>query len=136
MSILVDENTKVLIQGITGRDGSFHTQTMLDYGTKVVAGVTPGKGGLDIHGVPVFNTVLDAVKETDANTSVVFVPPRFAVDAIFEAAEAGIDLIVTITEGIPALDGAKIYDDAVAEIEKLEEDLKDNYMFGAYDMNG
>lgn len=110
MSILVDENTKVLIQGITGRDGSFHTQTMLDYGTKVVAGVTPGKGGMDIHGVPVFNTVLDAVKETDANTSVVFVPPKFAVDAIFEAAEAGIDLIVTITEGIPALDGAKIYD--------------------------
>ncbi|HHH80779.1 MAG TPA: succinate--CoA ligase subunit alpha, partial [candidate division Zixibacteria bacterium] len=105
-----DENTKVLVQGITGRDGSFHTRLMLDYGTKVVAGVTPGKGGQKVHGVRVYNTVKEAVEETGANTSIIFVPPKFAVDAIFEAAEAGIKLIVTITEGIPALEESKVFD--------------------------
>jgi len=110
MAILVDENTKVLVQGITGRDGSFHTRLMLDYGTKVVAGVTPGKGGQEVHGVRVYNTVKEAVEETGANTSIIFVPPKFAVDAIFEAAEAGIKLIVTITEGIPALEESKVFD--------------------------
>ena len=110
MAILVDENTKVLVQGITGRDGSFHTRLMLDYGTKVVAGVTPGKGGQKVHGVRVYNTVKEAVEETGANTSIIFVPPKFAVDAIFEAAEAGIKLIVTITEGIPALEESKVFD--------------------------
>ncbi|MCD6418871.1 succinate--CoA ligase subunit alpha [bacterium] len=110
MSIYVDEKTKVLVQGITGRDGAFHTKLMLDYGTKVVAGVTPGKGGQEVHGVPVFNTVREAVEQTEANTSIVFVPPKFASDAVFEAAESGISLIVTISEGIPALEEAKIYD--------------------------
>ncbi|MCD6123722.1 succinate--CoA ligase subunit alpha [bacterium] len=110
MAILVDKNTKVLVQGITGRDGSFHTRLMLDYGTKVVAGVTPGKGGQEVHGVRVYNTVKEAVEETGANTSIIFVPPKFAVDAIFEAAEAGIKLIVTITEGIPALEESKVFD--------------------------
>ena len=110
MSIYVDERTKVLVQGITGRDGAFHTKLMLDYGTKVVAGVTPGKGGQEVHGVPVFNTVREAVEQTGANTSIVFVPPKFASDAVFEAAESGISLIVTISEGIPALEEAKIYD--------------------------
>lgn len=110
MSIYVDERTKVVVQGITGRDGSFHTKLMLDYGTKVVAGVTPGKGGQEVHGVPVFNTVREAVDQTGADTSILFVPPKFASDAVFEAAEAGISLIVTISEGIPALDEAKIYD--------------------------
>ena len=110
MAILVDENTKVLVQGITGRDGSFHTRLMLDYGTKVVAGVTPGKGGQKVHEVRVYNTVKEAVEETGANTSIIFVPPKFAVDAIFEAAEAGIKLIVTITEGIPALEESKVFD--------------------------
>lgn len=110
MAILVDENTKVLVQGITGRDGSFHTRLMLDYGTKVVAGVTPGKGGQEVHGVRVYNTVKEAVEETGAKTSIIFVPPKFAVDAIFEAAEAGIKLIVTITEGIPALEESKVFD--------------------------
>ncbi len=110
MSIYVDEKTKVVVQGITGRDGAFHTKLMLDYGTKIVAGVTPGKGGQEIHGVPVFNTVREAVDITGADTSILFVPPKFASDAVFEAAEAGVALIVTISEGIPALDEAKIYD--------------------------
>ena len=110
MSIYVDENTRVVVQGITGRDGAFHTKLMLGYGTNVVAGVTPGKGGQNVHGVPVYDTVREAMDNTDANTSIVFVPPRFAADAIFEAAEAGVSLIVTISEGIPALDEAKIYD--------------------------
>ncbi len=110
MAIYVDENTRVVVQGITGRDGAFHTRMMLDYGTKVVSGVTPGKGGQEVHGVPVFNTVREAVEKTGANTSIIFVPPKFATDAILEAAESGISLIVTITEGIPAMDEAKIYD--------------------------
>ncbi len=110
MSIYVDEGTKVVVQGITGRDGAFHTKLMLEYGTKVVAGVTPGKGGQQVHGVPVFNTVREAVEKTGANTSIVFVPPKFAADAILEAAEAGIELIVVITEGIPAIEEAKVFD--------------------------
>jgi len=109
MSILIDRKTKVVVQGITGRDGSFHTQQMLSYGTSVVAGVTPGKAGETLHGVPVFNTVSDAVAETGANTSVIYVPPAFAVDAIYEAADAGAELVVCITEGIPASDVLKVY---------------------------
>lgn len=109
MSILVDENTRVCIQGITGRDGSFHCRQMLDYGTKVVSGVTPGKGGSEVFGVPVFNTVKEAVKETAPDTTVIYVPARFAPDAIYEAVDAGIGLIVCITEGIPVLDMLRIY---------------------------
>ncbi|MFB1480831.1 succinate--CoA ligase subunit alpha [Corallococcus sp. RDP092CA] len=105
MSILVNENTKVLVQGITGSAGSFHAKQMLEYGTKIVGGVTPGKGGTTFEGkVPVFNTVADAVKQAGANTSVIFVPPPFAADSIMEAADAGISLIITITEGIPVND--------------------------------
>ncbi len=104
MSILVDENTRVVVQGMTGNEGLFHTRQMVEYGTKVVAGVTPGKGGQRIDGIPVFNTVIEAVKETDPNASAIFVPPAFAGDAIMEAAEAGIPLIVCLTEGIPTLD--------------------------------
>jgi len=104
MSILVDRKTRVVVQGITGKEGSFHTQGMLDYGTKVVAGVTPGKGGTTHLGVPVFNSLDEAVTETGANTSAVFVPPPFAADAVCEAAEAGIRLVACITEGIPLQD--------------------------------
>jgi succinyl-CoA synthetase alpha subunit len=104
MSILVDENTRVAIQGITGTEGMFHTRQMVEYGTKVVAGVTPGKGGQRIDGVPVFNTVTAAVKETGADASCVFVPPAYAADAILEAADAGIPTVVCLTEGIPAMD--------------------------------
>ena len=109
MSILIDKKTRVVVQGITGRDGSFHTQQMQDYGTKVVAGVTPGKSGETLHGVPVFNTVADAVAKTGANASVIYVPPAFAVDAIYEAADAGVDLVVCITEGLPTTDVLKVY---------------------------
>jgi succinyl-CoA synthetase alpha subunit len=104
MSILVDKRTKVVVQGITGNEGMFHTRQMVEYGTKVVAGVTPGKGGQKIDGIPVFNTVSEAVKSTDANASAIFVPPAFAADAILEAADATISLIVCLTEGIPTLD--------------------------------
>lgn len=104
MSILIDENTKVLIQGITGSEGSFHTKQMLEYGTRVVAGVTPGKGGSSLDGVPIFDTVRDAVSATGADTSVIFVPPVFAADAVMEAAEGGLGLVVCLTEGIPTLD--------------------------------
>lgn len=104
MSILVDENTRVVVQGITGRDGAFHASQMKAYGTQVVAGVTPGKGGSFIEEIPVFDTVEKAVKETQANTSIIFVPAKYAQDAIFEAVDAGIKLIVTITEGIPVKD--------------------------------
>lgn len=109
MSILVDKKTRLVVQGITGREGSFHTQQIIEYGTKVVAGVTPGKGGTEFLGVSVFNTVEQAVKETKANTSVIFVPPAFAGDAILEAADAGIKVIICITEGIPAADMIKVY---------------------------
>ncbi len=104
MSILIDGKTRVVVQGVTGKEGSFHTQGMLDYGTKVVAGVTPGKGGSTHLGVPVFDSLDEAVRQTGANTSAVFVPPPFAADAVCEAAEAGIKLIVCITEGIPLRD--------------------------------
>ncbi|MCF8242407.1 MAG: succinate--CoA ligase subunit alpha [Melioribacteraceae bacterium] len=110
MSILLDKKTKVIVQGITGSEGSFHTQQMLEYGTKVVGGVTPGKGGTKIFKLPIFDTVIDAVKATKATASAIFVPPPFAADAILEAASAGIKLIVCITEGIPAKDMVKIYD--------------------------
>lgn len=111
MSVIVDKNTRVCVQGITGKEGSFHAQQMLDYGTKVVAGVTPGKGGNTVlDGVPVFNTVREAVAETQANVSVIFVPPPFAADAILEAADAGIETVVCITEGIPAIDMLNVYD--------------------------
>jgi succinyl-CoA synthetase alpha subunit len=109
MSILVDKKTRLVVQGITGSEGSFHTQQIIEYGTKVVAGVTPGKGGTDFNGVPVYNTVAEAVKEQKANTSAIFVPPAFAADAILEAASSGIKLIVCITEGIPAKDMVKVY---------------------------
>ncbi len=109
MSIFVDQQTRLVVQGITGRDGSFHTRQMIGYGTKVVAGVTPGKAGQVFDGVvPVFNTVADAVRETQANTSVIYVPAAVAASAIFEAADAGIPLIVGITEGIPVLDMTRV----------------------------
>jgi succinyl-CoA synthetase alpha subunit len=104
MGILIDENTRVLVQGITGRDGSFHAASMLEYGTRVVGGVTPGKGGQEVHGVPVFDSMAEAVKATDADCSVIFVPARFASAALREAADGGIDLIVCITEGVPVLE--------------------------------
>lgn len=104
MSILVDEKTRVVVQGITGNEGLFHTKQMTEYGTKVVAGVTPGKGGQKIEGVPVFNSVMEAVKETGANGSAIFVPPAFAADAIMEAADSGVSVVVCLTEGIPTLD--------------------------------
>lgn len=109
MSILIDKKTRLVVQGITGGEGSFHTQQMIEYGTKVVAGVTPGKGGTEFLGIPVYNTVEQAVKEQKANTSVIFVPPAFAVDAILEAAGSGIKVIVCITEGIPTADMVKVY---------------------------
>ncbi len=107
MSILVNKNTKLVVQGITGRDGSFHTGKMKKYGTNIVAGVSPGKGGQTIHDIPVFNTVEDAVKATGANTSVIFVPAPLAGDAILEAADGGIELVVCISEGVPTLDMVK-----------------------------
>ena len=110
MSILVDKNTRVVVQGITGKEGSFHTGQMIAYGTKVVAGVTPGKGGTEHEGVPIFDTVADAVRETGANASVIYVPPPFAADAIMEAADAQLPLAVCITEGIPALDMVRAFD--------------------------
>jgi len=109
VSILIDEQTKVIVQGITGRDGSFHTEAMLKYGTKVVGGVTPGKGGRTVSELPVFNTVKEAVEHTGAQCSVIFVPAAFAPDAIREAADGGISLVVCITEGIPVLDMVDLY---------------------------
>ena len=108
MAILVDKNTRLLVQGITGREGAFHTGQAIAYGTNVVAGMTPGKGGTESQGVPVFNTVREAAEKTDANASVIFVPPPFAADAIMEAAEAGLPLVVAITEGIPTLDMIRV----------------------------
>jgi succinyl-CoA synthetase alpha subunit len=119
MSILVDKHTRLVVQGITGGEGSFHTKQMIEYGTNVVAGVTPGKGGMTYQGnekdqfpkpIPVYNTVAEAVEEEKANTSVIFVPAAFATDAILESADAGINLIVTITEGIPASDLVRVYE--------------------------
>lgn len=108
MSVLVDKSTRLIVQGITGKEGTFHTKQMVEYGTNVVGGVTPGKGGTTHEGIPVFNTVADAVKEAGANATVIYVPPSFAADAVMEAADAGIAVIVCITEGIPTLDMVKV----------------------------
>ena len=109
MSVLVDKDTRLLVQGLTGKEGTFHALQMRDYGTRIAGGVTPGKGGTTHEGFPVFNTVADGIRETGANASVIYVPPPFAADAIMEAADAGVSLIVCITEGIPALDMVKAY---------------------------
>jgi succinyl-CoA synthetase alpha subunit len=110
VSVFIDNNTRLLVQGITGRDGSFHTRQMIEYGTEVVGGVTPGKGGQKFDDkVPIFNTVHQAVKETGANATVIYVPPMFAADAMMEAADAGIPFIVCITEGVPVLDMTRVY---------------------------
>ena len=109
MAILVDESTKLVVQGLTGREGTFHGMRNKAYGTDLVAGVTPGKGGTEVEGVPIFDTVSEAVEATDANTAMTFVPPAFAADAILEAAAAGIGVVVCITEGIPAHDEARVY---------------------------
>lgn len=108
MSILVNKNTRLIVQGITGRDGGFHTSKMKAYGTNIVGGVSPGKGGQNVEGIPVFNTVADAVKETGANTSIIFVPASVAADSILEASNAGIKLVIAITEGIPTLDMVRV----------------------------
>jgi succinyl-CoA synthetase alpha subunit len=110
VSVFIDNSTRLIVQGITGRDGSFHAKQMMEYGTKVVAGVTPGKGGQKFEStVPIFNTVAEAVQETGANTTVIYVPPPFAADAMMEAADAGVKLIVCITEGVPVLDMTQVY---------------------------
>lgn len=109
MSILIDKSTRLIVQGITGRDGLFHAKKMKEYGTNVVGGTSPGKGGTEVDGIPVFNTMHEAVKQTQANTSIIFVPARFAADTIMEAADAGIRLIVCIAEGIPTLDVIKAH---------------------------
>jgi succinyl-CoA synthetase alpha subunit len=108
MSVLVDEDTRVVVQGITGGEGKFHASQMIEYGTNVVAGAVPGKGGEEVHGVPVYDTVHEAVRREDADASVVFVPPAFAADALFEALDTSLDLVVAITEGIPTQDMAKV----------------------------
>jgi len=110
VAIIIDENTRVAVQGLTGREGRFHALRNRDYGTKVVAGVTPGKGGTDVEGVPVFDTMVEAVTETGANASIIFVPARFTADAVYEAADSGVSVIVCITEGVPAHDEAKFVD--------------------------
>ena len=122
MSVLIDHNTRVICQGFTGNQGTFHSQQALDYGTKIVGGVTPGKGGQEHLGQPVFNTVSDAVEATGADASVIYVPPPFAADAILEAADAGIRVIVAITEGIPVLD--------MMTVKAVIEDLKDTWLIG------
>src|ERR1035437_2768846 len=109
MSILIDKKTRLVVQGITGGEGSFHTQQMIEYGTNIVAGVTPGKGGTLVEGINVYNTVEETVRKQNANTSIIFVPPAFAADAILEAANAGIKVIICITEGIPLNDMIKVY---------------------------
>jgi succinyl-CoA synthetase alpha subunit len=109
VSILVDNDTKLVVAGITGREGSFHATRNRDYGTDVVAGVTPGKAGQEVNGIPVFDTVADAVRERGANTAMVFVPPRFAADAIYEAVDSGVETVICITEGIPAHDMLQLY---------------------------
>ncbi len=114
MSILIDENTKVVVQGITGRDGSFHARAMRDYGTQIVAGVTPGKGGSKLDEIPIFNTVEEAVAETGANASAIYVRAAFVPDAILEATDAGLELVVVISEGVPALDMSRVMLDVYA----------------------
>jgi succinyl-CoA synthetase alpha subunit len=108
MSVLVDDDTRVVVQGITGGEGNFHAEQMIEYGTNVVAGAVPGKGGQEVHGVPVYDTVHEAVRREDADASVVFVPPAFAADALFEALDTSLDLVVAITEGIPTQDMARV----------------------------
>ena len=108
MSILVNKDTRIIVQGITGSQGAFHTEQMVNYGTNVVAGVVPGKGGLDFNGITIYDTVNAAMAETDANASVVFVPPAFAADALFEALDTPLNLVVAITEGIPTHDMVKV----------------------------
>lgn len=108
MSVLVDKSTRLIVQGLTGKEGTFHAKQMVEYGTNIVGGVTPGKGGTTHEGIPVFNTVAEAVKEAGANASVIYVPPSFAADAVMEAADAGIPVVVCITEGIPTLDMVKV----------------------------
>jgi succinyl-CoA synthetase alpha subunit len=108
MSVLIDKNTRLIVQGITGKEGTFHARSCAEYGTTVVGGVTPGKGGTTYENWPVFNSVAEAVEKTGANTTIIFVPPPFAADAILEADDAGIPLIVCITEGIPTLDMVKV----------------------------
>lgn len=122
MSILIDKNTRLIVQGITGREGSFHTARMLEYGTNIVAGVTPGKGGLCVEGVPVYDTAAEAVKTHNANAAVLFVPPRRTMEAIFEQMAAGIKLIITIAEGVPVKDMSAIY--------HLNRAMKDVYIIG------
>jgi len=119
VSIFVDNNTRLLVQGITGKEGQFHTQQCAAYGTNVVAGVTPGKGGQKMDDIPVFNTVLEAVAQTGANCSMIFVPPAFAADAIMEAADAGVDIIVAITEGIPVMDMIKVKNTMTGKTSRL-----------------
>jgi succinyl-CoA synthetase alpha subunit len=109
VSVLVGKETRLLVQGITGREGTFHTTQMVEYGTNVVAGVTPGKRGQSVAGVPVFDTVIDAVNETGANTSIIYVPAKFAPDAIYEAVDSGIELVICITEGVPVIDMVPVY---------------------------
>ncbi|MCK4256953.1 succinate--CoA ligase subunit alpha [candidate division WOR-3 bacterium] len=108
MSIIIDKNTRVCVQGITGREGSFHAARMIEYGTKVLCGVTPAKGGTDVNGIPVYDTVREAVEKEEVNTTIIFVPSRFATDALFEAGDSGVKLVVCITEGVPVLDTAKV----------------------------
>jgi succinyl-CoA synthetase alpha subunit len=110
MSILVNKNTRVVVQGITGKVGQFHTRNCLEYGTQIVAGVTPGKGGETVDGVPVFDTVMEAVQATGADASIIFVPPAFTADAILEAVDAGIAVVIAITEGVPVIDMVRVYD--------------------------
>ncbi|HET9887063.1 MAG TPA: succinate--CoA ligase subunit alpha, partial [bacterium] len=119
MGILVGRDTKLIVQGITGRDGSFHAKKMVEYGTKVVAGVTPGKGGQSLDGIPVFNTVAEAVKQTGANASIIYVPPAFAAGAIREAVQSAIALVVAITEGIPVLDMVAVWSEIEASSTRL-----------------
>src|SRR5258707_2160592 len=119
MSVLVHNSTRLVAQGITGKEGTFHTRQMVEYGTKVVGGVTPGKGGTTHEGIQVFNTVVDAVKEAGANASVIYVPPAFAADAIMEAANAWIPVVVCITEGIPSLDMVKVKEYLVSRSTRL-----------------
>jgi succinyl-CoA synthetase alpha subunit len=119
LSIFADKNTKLLVQGITGKEGKFHTEQCVEYGTNIVAGVTPGKGGQDVNSIPVFNTVKQAVKETGANASLIFVPPLLGADAILEAIDADIELIVAITEGIPVLDMVKVKNSLITKKVRL-----------------
>jgi succinyl-CoA synthetase alpha subunit len=109
MSILIDESTRLIVQGMTGREGHFHAQRMMEYGTNIVAGVTPGKGGLTLEGVPIYDTVAEAVREQKANATILFVPPRFTRDAVYEAIEAGIKTVITVAEGVPVKDMMEIY---------------------------